>query len=394
MLLKQLDNFLNKYYQQIYILLFFVFFLLLLIGTLFRDSPILSPDSTTFYNWSSLLINQNFNVIQFFKNVEFITPIEFYIIPIILISILRVLFDSYWAHVFISFNLVFILSIYIIFFQALKNLAIDYLGIILGLCLFIFTIDYILWPVYVLTDSIFSLIVAYSIYYLLTKKNHSLLIVLFLSLVLIFTRPTGVVYASCILISYIILFFNDKHPIFMSKKYKFFFFLLPFLTMILLFFISLFYIFLNEEIFLTKGLNKSLSYILEGVVIHHRPETYLNDVESNVIDIFLVLLNRFILFFSPYARNFSVFHLVCNFISIGSFLFFLICDYIFLLKKKLNVRHLKLKLILLLSIIILASFHSMTLIDYDWRYRFPLLFLFLLYSVCSIDNFIKKLKDN
>ena len=49
--------------------------------------------------------------------------------------------------------------------------------------------------------------------------------------------------------------------------------------------------------------------------------------------------------------------------------------------------------IILLSLFV-ATFHSFILIDYDWRYRFPIILPLLILFPISSENIIRKINPN
>jgi len=130
--------------------------------------------------------------------------------------------------------------------------------------------------------------------------------------------------------------------------------------------------------------------VKEGMIIHDRPETWVNKPD-NFIDIIFIYFLRLINFFNPYASTFSIVHIFLNMfqivlillsISIWSFYgnYIKIFNKIFLF-------------VILLSFSV-AAFHSFILIDYDWRYRFPIILPLIMLIPISLEIILKKIDLN
>ena len=96
---------------------------------------------------------------------------------------------------------------------------------------------------------------------------------------------------------------------------------------------------------------------------------------------------RLINFFNPYASTFSIAHIVLN-----VFQFMLILSSISIWSfygNSLKIYNKIFLFILLLSLSV-AAFHSFILIDYDWRYRFPIILPLLMLIPISIEIVLQK----
>ena len=131
-----------------------------------------------------------------------------------------------------------------------------------------------------------------------------------------------------------------------------------------------------------------LSKVKVGMIIHDRPETWVDPPSSfkDVVNIYFFILFNF---FNPYAATFSTIHLVLNFLQIFLILLSII---IWPICGSLTKSQDKLFLLIIMISLSIASFHSFTLIDYDWRYRFPIILPLIMFIPISIDMILRKVK--
>lgn len=129
-----------------------------------------------------------------------------------------------------------------------------------------------------------------------------------------------------------------------------------------------------------------LSKVKVGMIIHDRPETWV-DPPSNFNDVVNIYFLRLVNFFNPYAATFSTIHLVLNFFQIFLILLSIIT---WSLCGSLTRSQDKLFLLIIMISLSVASFHSFTLIDYDWRYRFPIILPLIMIIPISLEKVLKK----
>jgi len=111
-------------------------------------------------------------------------------------------------------------------------------------------------------------------------------------------------------------------------------------------------------------------HLREGGVIHHRPETY-QQPPGSLMEVFVLYLRRLLAFFKPYAQGFSLAHLVvkgtqATLIVVG----IILCLYSF---RAYTPMQKAATLFLIMVVLGPAFYHSAVLIDYDWRYRAPVI---------------------
>ena len=195
-----------------------------------------------------------------------------------------------------------------------------------------------------------------------------------------FTRPTSLPYI------FIFVFFIALCRFKIVYSPKIIIFLLFSLCLVTPFILAAFYQ-LMEIYFSDNPKTIFLIYMVEnGVIIHDRPETWIASPKS-FIDLANLYIVRFLYFFSPYAKGFSIMHIILN--SLQTFIPLFSISFWFFTGKENSSINKTIALILLLTITV-AFFHSFTLIDYDWRYRSPVIIPLLIIFPISFEVFIRK----
>ena len=249
-------------------------------------------------------------------------------------------------------------------------------------------IDLWIYNSYVLSDLFFTafstLIFISTLKYIKTNKTKHILIIFLSIFFLFFLRPTLIPILLFVLLA---LFVKIKfHRLFI---YNFCIY-----VSILFFFILLISIF--QKILITNDFNfyikilNNYNYWLklqfhEGIIIYDRPEYNIGNV-NDISSIIYYNINKLIMYYNflpfGYSNNHKLVNLIYILLIISSIFKFKIID-----KKKFDIVS-----IYLISVFILAFgiFHMITIIDYDWRYRLPILPIltlvpFLIYKNNNID---------
>ena len=344
----------------------------------------MSSDSNKFSDLADNLIKFDLNIFDFSKRV----PSFFITVPVSLIALVKIIFTDKWQQAFLFLNLALLFFSMIIFAKTLLIIKVRSFLIFITLPLIVMSVDVLTWPRYILSDMNYAFLIIL-ITYFITKgiveyKYNYWMIFLILFLILV-TRPSSIpaIFATT---SFIII-----------SRYKFF--LKPKIVLISIFILSilipLLFGLLYSIVEINFGENSQLNWwilskVKVGMIIHDRPETWVGE-PSNFKDVVYIYFLRLINFFNPYASTFSLTHNILNiaqvliiFLSISIWSFF---------GGHIENQDKLFFFIILLSLSV-ASFHSFTLIDYDWRYRFPIILPLIMLFPISLEMAIKKLKYN
>lgn len=381
-------TFFNKIFnlQKSYLYFFVLVSFLLIAFHHFNAGFSMSGDSHKFSKWADKLINFNFNFYDFFikENSERIPPL-FYIVPVFLIAICKVFFGDLWQFVFLSLNLLFVLLSLIIFTKTLLIIKVRPFLILLSLPLIILSVDLLTWPKFILSDMLYAFLVVLVTYIMAKgfvnyKYNY---IQLFITIFFIFlTRPSSV----SVILPVLLLIIISKYQFILKPKVK----LGSVILLIILIPLTLTLIFNFIEFNYSDNTTIEwwlLSKVKVGMIIHDRPETWV-DPPNNFLDIAKIYFLRLISFFNPYASTFSLTHIILNFFQ--TFLIVL-SVIIWIFYGTINFSQNKLIIFIILLSLSIASFHSFTLIDYDWRYRFPTILPLIMIIPISLEKVLKKI---
>ena len=375
-------NFKNKYiFASILLSFFIILFYHLNIGYK------MSPDSHNYSTWADDLIKLKFNLKEYYLQNSFIVSSFFYTTPVILAALCKFFFGTEWQYAFLFLNMFFLFLSLIIFVKSLLTLKVRPILIFITMPTLVASVDLLVWPRYIISDMSFAflvILVTYIIIKCIVKNKFDYSIIFLLTLVILISRPSSLPVVFAIL-SFLLI---SKASIYKNIKLTFIIIIIilmltPCMFTILYYFIELNNIENTQLSFLT-GMVKS------GIIIHDRPETWIAP-PNTFIDILKLYFLRLVNFFNPYAESFSTIHIILN-----SFQFFIVLSssiaWIFIGG---NVKSIDrtILFILLLSFSI-ASFHTFTLIDYDWRYRFPTILPLIMILPLSMEIFLKKIISN
>ena len=342
----------------------------------------MSPDARTYSRWADTLIELNFNLFNYYSQNTFINPNYIYTIPVLIIALLKIIFGTEWQIAFLYLNLTFLIFSIIIFSKCLLLLEVRPLIISFAMPILTLSVDLLTWPRYMLTDMIFSFLVLLLIFIMIKdiiNKELSYLSLLLILIIIYLTRPTSLP------IIFAIISFVGLTKITLNTKiiFKLIFTLIlfvPFIFAIIFQLMKTYLLDVPQVLFLIDMVNV-------GMVVHDRPETWIGMPES-FLELAYLYFIRFIFFFNPYAESFSSIHIILNVLQ-ALIIFFSL--FIFLLSKiKIETMSRSVILILIISLCV-AFFHSFTLIDYDWRYRFPIIVPLIMIFPISFEIMLRRL---
>ena len=346
----------------------------------------MSSDSQRYSRWADDLIRFNFNFYDFFliDTIEIRPHLLFFSVPVFLIALCKVLFVNEWQFAFLLLNLSLVFFSLIIFVKCLLLVNVRPILISLTLPIIVLSVDILIWPKFILSDMIYAFLVMFASYFIIKGivKNRIYYLELFLIIFLLLaSRPAS----FPVIFSIIFFLIISKYRILFEPKRILLFLFILFISTPIIYTLAYYFIEYNFN-----GIVKFdfiTNMVKEGMIIHDRPETWINK-PSNFIDIFNIYFLRLIYFFNPYASTFSMVHILLNVIQIFLVLFSIsIWLYFGSYIKTID----KIFLFILLLSFSVAAFHSFILIDYDWRYRFPIVLPLISLIPISLEIFLKKI---
>ena len=350
-----------------------------------RSGFVMSSDSMRFSRWADILISLDFNLYEFFliEKANHRPPLFFFSLPVLLIALSKVIFSSEWQFSFLILNIFLVFFSLIIFVKCLLLIKVRSILISVTLPVIALSVDILTWPKFILSDMIYSFLVLYAVYFIIKSIVHNNINYLeFFAIIflLIVSRPSSIPVVIAILLFIIILRFK----ILSNQKKILFFISIIFVSTP--FILGSVYSFMELNLNHIAKVNFLIGMVNDGMIIHDRPETWVNKPNS-FIDVVYIYFLRIINFFNPYAATFSMIHIALNTLQTLLILFsisvWIICGGYSKLENKIFF------FIIILSFFI-AAFHSFILIDYDWRYRFPILLPLIILFPVSLENIFRK----
>ena len=345
---------------------------------------VMSGDSYWYSQAADNLIELDLKIHKYIFNKEQVVPNFFYLFPVFLVVISKLLFGAEWQYAFMIFNLILVLFSLILFSKSLLLLNIKPALISLTIIIIPLSSDLLTWPRYILTDMIFSFLVitlVYTIVKSIAKEKSYYLILISIITLMFLTRPTSIPFFFSIICFVLI---KKKKIIYNPKSILLIFFLLIVLMPLVS---TLLYQFMENFLINNSKVLILINMVKDGMIIHDRPETWVRS-PNTFLEVFYLYFKRLIFFFTPYIKSFSMAHNIINLLQAFIILFSL--STWFFLGDKNNIINKVIFFILLISILT-AGFHSFTLIDYDFRYRFPIILPLMIIFPLSLSILIKKL---
>ena len=346
----------------------------------------LCPDGSTYSQWADKLVSLNFNIaehVNYYQNPRGLMYMGF----VTIVAMNKYILGPSWEYGVMFFNLfcdvmTSFLILTIVWKSTQKILPLILVGI-----LYTLSLEICLWLSFVLTDVSFmflSFLVLYLSYISSTKERKQALwlwIVTFFVVFLSMAFRPGVIQLFAFIVFAFIAYIkidatDSKVRAISARNYG-----LLVATLAILGIFSFAYIIQDPSRLLVDSLINyaegwRLYYIrgegLDGVVVFNRPYTYHNTPVS-LLDYVLIILDKFLHFFAISTKAYSLKHKIFNclyFIPTYGLILISINE-LFRKKSQLSSKEWRLVLLSVIFVLIFALFHSITILDYDWRYRLP-----------------------
>lgn len=343
-----------KTYNYFIIFTIFINFILIVI----LNKPQIFPDSYYYFDEGKNLFEKNYTVNSFkilYSAWIFVNFLSYKLL------------EENWYYGIITLNL---FSSFFIIYASIKLINLSNINnILLFILIQIFCLDLWIYNSYILSDLLFTLF-AFTIFvfmykYFKNEKNIYILLSVILSLLLSLIKPT--VFP---IIGFVLFAFLTKKRIFTRLNiiiYVLIFFL------IIVFVSSIQIIFINLNFVSEIEIIKSYFYWLklqfqQGIIIYDRPEYYLGQI-NNLFSVIKYNFYKIIMYYnfipSGYSNTHKFINLIYLFLIITTIIKYRAID-----KKKFDRESIYL---ICLYIFSFGFFHMITIIDYDWRYRLPIL---------------------
>ena len=345
-----------------------------------------SPDEVTYSAWAERLIALRMNVGAFAAENDFALPRITHIGWVILIAVMKLIAGEHFREVVAVLNALFFAGTGALLMSAARRLTSDPLARLALLALHIAGFETFQWIRYVLADTLFLLLctaVAWSVIAAATEKSARRYWIAAVVLVAVasFVRPTGLFLVPAVAAGFFLV--ENGHRGRFRENVR----LLALLGIggiaIMLLFAWLARSPESWPIDFGRRQFRTLaSFVAKGQIIHDRPYTW-HRPPSSYGDAAMVVGDRTIHFYQFVTRGFSLAH---NALSAAYFVpLYSLAMFGAIAASRARSRVTALAHFFTVVIAVFPLFHALTIIDFDWRYRTPVMPYLLLLAALGID---------
>lgn len=362
----------------------------------------MSGDSVRYAQWADELIASNFDVFAVKSQAH--NYASQYIVFIYLVAVVKVLFGSVWLQVIAALNVIFNMITLVLLLKLLSQFTKSVVILVLAGGFYLVSYDIIVWTKFMLSDSLYlllSFLFFIGSLHIAKQKNDSivfrksqLILTFFLFLVCLVTRPTAIPLIVYLIV--VVLVINSS--ISQSNIQR-----TAIITVLSLLFVTLLGVFSIGVVMADPSVwsfdaGKEVVYyyserFMDGAVVHDRPETYIQ-VESRTLDFMYLTFLKFINFFTITLSGYSNAHSAYNIAWLTPVYLFSVFALVELFRKQSTLPVSALLVILLgfLYVYIVAAFTAVTLLDYDHRYRIPVLPILIMMASLGAVSLIQRVR--
>jgi hypothetical protein len=334
-----------------------------------RSGARLSPDSVSYSRWADALISLHFNIHSFLTTQQFVVPLSLYILWILIIASSKVLLGTLWPDGIVGLNwlsaTIMIYAVAVISARATKS---SLIGVGSAVAL-LFASDILVMLPFVLSDIIFMAIstgVLLAGLLIVSETEHvratvvtGTVLVLAASVFRPTSAPLGVYWIVCLLLA-------ARRPARAVEAWR----IVGVLGGLGLMMVAFWAVLMAEPSRwpATAGaawIQQLSGEAHHGVVVFGRPETYLKP-PSTAAAFTVLTLTKFTYYFAPWLTQYSGLHKGLNAV-------FFLPVYLLSLVAIFRSNRWRLTTMLVLYIGAFALFHATQQIDFDHRYRLPIL---------------------
>jgi len=357
------------------------------------NGPRLGADSGLYSGSADALLLGSVNIVD-----VLLSGNENYLLSIALAYLAKILSSDNWAWIYIAMQSFFYVCMVLLVLRKIY-VYLSPLSRFFFLALYFFAYDAWMWSSYVLSDSLYVSLTLFFVYLSLSLSFHyrRVVIAIFSLILAYLTRPVFyIVYAFFIFVIMehaILRWAPENKSLHFRRAFHFIvFFLLSAFVLVVVYFIyrpSSSPLYFSDVFYFFNNIYSS------GEVINDRPITA-SFPPSDYLEYLSLFLKRLFYFFVPFASDFSASHKILNSLFFFPVYFFSIYALIVLVSNPKLFRQGEYVLVIscIFLSIVTAVFHSLTVLDYDWRYRAPIMLPLLYSSLIGFDVVLSRKKNN
>ena len=371
---------------------------LLTIGTtmgayLFLTGVTYTPDSNTYDIIAGRLVDTGFDLASVYAEAQSRFPPLLYAEFVLLAGVLKALFGANWGPALVALNFAAVLTLGVMLVRLVSRVTESAATAWLALLLFAGCFNIAQWVPTVLSDATFVLL-AFAIFSMAAKRilepGLSWWPVLALAIIGVFYRPTGFVLLPDLALA---AFLAQRQQPLVKPQLLFLLLTAIIITGVLVFA----WLMQDPNRWPFETLSSVFRYVSAdyalGEVVSARLDTYHLPPQS-VLDFALISADRFVHFFAPINGVFSLGHIIAE------LAFYIPCYLLagwllFRLARRNTAygpRVQKLFLVSAGAVFAYALFHSLIQVDFDWRYRVPIIPHLILLAAGGLADLERRLR--
>lgn len=352
----------------------------LLLGLWWHRGTVVSPDSRTYAAWAGALLESGWNYHTLWGSTS-TAPTLLYSGIVSVIAVCRVMFGEHWTDGLAFFNIVCLTAICWVAMQMAEHGAPSRTAPLLACGLFVICFDLSQWSRYALSDISYTLL-ACCVLALSSTMPHNLprylprhaapVAAVVLAIGGTFYRPTGVLLWPAVLMGLFCRYQAEKKRALPGFK------LLVSLAaalvaLAMLANARLMAAHLNDAKDAKGTVAHQARHYKMGEVVWDRPGTWMAE-PTDSLDCLKITVARAVWFWSPVCREFSTSHNLINLIFFVPAYFLALASLADLARSRPVPPQGHIYRYTLITFIVTTwAFHSIIQVDYDWRYRVPIL---------------------
>ncbi|HWF85125.1 MAG TPA: hypothetical protein VG222_09770 [Vicinamibacterales bacterium] len=322
----------------------------------------LSSDSQTYARWADLLVSQHFNIAAFLRQTSFVVPPVLYIGWVLIVATAKALFGSSWAAGIVALNWVSFVAIVYLTLSTIQSVTRSAGPLFLGAMLFAIGGDFLLFEPFVLSDLVFVALSTGIMAAAVRATPTALAVGSGLVVAACFVRPT----AAPLVVFWLLVLAVRNRPLTADQ-------VRAGAAVVALLVAGA--VLADALIMMRPGvwpfaavsgwIHQLSGEYHRGVVVFDRPDTFAAPPVAYRSFVALTLW-KWLCYFAPWARDYSVSHKALSLLFFGPL-------YLFAAVALATWRDRRLKALLVFYVLAFSAFHAVQQIDFDYRYRMPVL---------------------
>lgn len=340
--------------------------------------PELSRDSHTFDRLSDRVLSWEFSLTAYWQGMA--GPERLYLVSLFGVAFLKLASGEAWPMAWLAGNLALVALTMAAFVAAGRRLGLGMPVIASASLLFLLSADYLTWPRFLLTDTGLAFLVMLAV--MVATKPLGRLTGVLQSAVLVtmaFTRPAAIP----AVIAFAAFYGLTASGADQASRHVVALGLIGGTVAASGIYAAVMWTHYNQWLPPTRALDYLGSYAHQGAVILHRDETAIT-MHHGVVDYLRLFYARLFSFYFPWVEGFSLRHRLFNGVLHGAIA--LAAVRLYLRPPVLSQPQRRAILLIVLLAAAVAVFHTVTLIDYDFRYRYPVVAPLLLMVAIALSS--------